>query len=1129
MKRKLFMTIIAVLIVCLTCGMLLVACNKGGTGSGGDEKPPVPETRPESSVTMLNSVWNQIASSINVGEGKKFVADFDIALNIDDETEANNDVVYSLIGKASVDVNAGQESDIYIELKETKNGESRILFGFAYDVETVGDVATPYIYVNVADGGYRKINGFSLTELVAAIVAAQPAEATAAGVDFGQILENLKEDPTTIFPVLVELVGLIDSEGTISDYGKTFNFNVNFDKLFSFLGTALTDEILAGIGISAEQSAAIAQQVGAILGFENVENIGGLCKAVADALMFVNCELVFRFDDEQLFQSAEIKVDYNKNVENVPENVANYTVSVNKARIDLGSLDVFAGSAITEEVRAQEAINLLNFSLKGSAVSYKGEEIAHRYTIEVQSDINPFELLSLIGDTSKENIVATLKKLGYFHLEINEVNENGDKVTNIITLHSKFDEGFAVANLNLNDAKVILSLPIGLGGVYDFGGLVDVIGMLTAGNAEATSAAGTDIFGMIFQMLGFFHADNIATDGVTVDIKDLVVTLVESLGMTLDDTLSDVLNQVLDCDSINIKLETPTYGTCTTVDTATIESGIRTASTFKTGKDFIKEIVSLDGFSTEILQNDANLARYINGTLEAGKCFEMTGINLKGENVKTSGFIMAAEGLDVTKAGEQEVTFYIAVGTDIIATLDTASMVADIAVPDNIPINGVLVYNTKVNVIPYNAEATVAFDNLAESKEIKLGTASGKTWFGKIKTKSYSDLIMNITETVGEEQITRSYVLEETDAIVTRDGKDVTAEVIANGMSVAGTYKVTAGIGGYKTEEFTFLVDDAYLELTSEGEVPASIELGEVFAIPTYKVVICNPDGTTEEKTVEPVYKLGYTAMDLEDLFDIKDGVYTLKKNLDYVGKNFTIVYTVTLPSGNKDLKVEIPITGPALTKGSTVYFGNSMNNYFGITFGDVTYSFVYENGKWIAKSADGQTKELDITFEWTSAGSGDFVTFNDGGYISNYNVSDTKTSGKVCYAFTIDGYTYSGSFTAYELYATNKTGSYSAIDLNEKLDGFINYIDKIYYEVDGEVKALEFKYGTAGYGLYVKGTDTKVYNVKVTVFNGEEDVTSTVLVDGAMTQSGTFKVQYEIDAIYGTAFTISHNVEVKA
>ena len=989
MKRKLFMTIIAVLIVCLTCGMLLVACNKGD-GDGGGGKPPVPETRPESSVTMLNTVWNQIASSINVGEGKKFVADFDIALNIDDETEANNDVVYSLIGKASVDVNAGQESDIYIELKETKNGESRILFGFAYDVETVGDVATPYIYVNVADGGYRKINGFSLTELVAAIVAAQPAEATAAGVDFGQILENLKKDPTTIFPVLVELVGLIDSQGTISDYGKTFNFNVNFDKLFSFLGTALTDEILAGIGISAEQSAAIAQQVGAILGFENVENIGGLCKAVADALMFVNCELVFRFDDEQIFQSAEIKVDYNKNVENVPENVANYTVSVNKARIDLGSLDVFAGSAITEEVRAQEAINLLNFSLKGSAVSYKGEEIAHRYTIEVQSDINPFELLGLIGDTSKENIVATLKKLGYFHLEINEVNENGDKVTNIITLHSKFDEGFAVANLNLNDAKYILSLPIGLGGVYDFGGLVDVIGMLTAGNAEATSAAGTDIFGMIFQMLGFFHADNIATDGVTVDIKDLVVTLVGSLGMTLDDTLNTILDQVLDCDSINIKLETPTFGTCTTVETSTIECGIRTASAYKNGKtDFIKEIVSLDGLIVnDVLQYDSNSTRYYTtqGTLEAGNCFEITGINLKGENVKTSGFIMASKGLDISTPGEQDVTFYIAIGSDIKATLKTAEIAGIKLNIDNIPVNGVLVYNAKVNVLPYNKDATVESENLKgadQTVEVSEGSSVNSAAYVTSSKPAY--IIVDGIK----------YALTAADARAFDGDKDVTSEVIgSNGNFIkSGEYSIKYVCGGYTVESVTVTINPGFSAasgLNTGASINGTIS---IFYNGEYKVYYENGEFVAKDaegKLLEN-FQIAFswdsdgTAVEFKN-----DGViakYPERQAAGYKLEKMNI--SIQVGEVKEDLSINVkPLYA---SNKSNEKIGNSIDGYFSTTYFVTSGTkFMYKDGEYGIFKDD--VKMCDVTLKVTDAENND---------VTSEVVIDGKLAKEGTYKFT--------------------------------------------------------------------------------------------------------------------------------
>ena len=156
-------------------------------------------------------------------------------------------------------------------------------------------------------------------------------------------------------------------------------------------------------------------------------------------------------------------------------------------------------------------------------------------------------------------------------------------------------------------------------------------------------------------------------------------------------------------------------------------------------------------------------------------------------------------------------------------------------------------------------------------------------------------------------------------------------------------------------------------------------------------------------------------------------------------------------------------------------------------------------------------------------------MTFDDNGYITNYNTADSNYRDKIYYTIDVDGCSYSNSFTAYELYANDKTGLWGPVSLNSKLDGYISYVNYIYHEADGVKTALEFKYGANGYGIYVNGTDTKVYDVKVTVFNGEEDVTSTVLADGALAQAGTYKVQYEINAIYGTAFTISHNVKVNA
>lgn len=1119
MKRKLFMTIIAVLIVCLTCGMLLVACNKGD-GDGGGGKPPVPETRPESSVTMLNTVWNQIASSINVGEGKKFVADFDIALNIDDETEANNDVVYSLIGKASVDVNAGQESDIYIELKETKNGESRILFGFAYDVETVGDVATPYIYVNVADCGYRKINGFSLTELVAAIVAAQPAEATAAGVDFGQILENLKKDPTTIFPVLVELVGLIDSEGTISDYGKTFNFNVNFDKLFSFLGTALTDEILASIGISAEQSAAIAQQVGAILGFENVENIGGLCKAVADALMFVNCELVFRFDDEQIFQSAEIKVDYNKNVENVPENVANYTVSVNKARIDLGSLDVFAGSAITEEVRNQKSVNLLNFSVKGSAVGYKKDGSVNRtYDIFVQSDINPFYLLQLIGDTSKENILATLKQLGYFHLEVNETTAGSEG--NIITIHSNFADGFAVVQFDVYNIDVMsmVSAPLALGGVYDFDALIDVIDMLNAENKknegeEGTTSAdegGIDIMAILQDVIKYIHFDNLAENGLVLDIDSIfktVLSAVNSLAAAASTSLTG------NSETLAIKLDTPIYGNVTTEDYIAYENikPYQMQGGYDINKDiYVKEVTGVaDGSKFYI---DPVTGAYI-GTDSLDKAYKFKGIDIKGQEVEFYGYIMACIPVGEVVDGKQNAKLYIAQASEMVQGIDALGGFG-LNLPSTAPLMGALMLEGEFDTFDSSAEKTFAVTRFY----------SGEEWW------SQDGLIrINIGELVYTEEfdIAKAVVLD-------AEGNDVTSTVFKP-SSIPGV--LPSKINGQGT--YTMKYNSGIGEIVQEIEVgklalkyaDGSLAIDGNFdpAKMTFTFTTKDKDGADKVVPIDLDFKsLSYNGASFDDIF-VKEGETYKFKTFDLNLKKVTVSMTSGL--GNSVSLGDITITNDYKIKEFAkygTYFGNSLSNVMQIETGGVSYSVLYEGDKWIARSEDGQTLDITLTFEWTEAGSKNYVTFNADGFISNFNVTDDKYNDKVYYTLTIDKYTYSSYFTVYELSVSNKTG-YGAIALNSKLDGLISYVDKIYYEADGEAKTLEFKYGAAGYGIYVKGTDTKVYNVKVTVFEGEEDVTSTVLNEnGEMSIAGTYKVQYEIDAIYGTAFTISHNVEVKA
>lgn len=65
MKRKLFLSVIAVLIFSLTCGMLLVACNPKSEDEGGGNGGV--EIRNQNSTEMLAAVWKKMSASVDVG------------------------------------------------------------------------------------------------------------------------------------------------------------------------------------------------------------------------------------------------------------------------------------------------------------------------------------------------------------------------------------------------------------------------------------------------------------------------------------------------------------------------------------------------------------------------------------------------------------------------------------------------------------------------------------------------------------------------------------------------------------------------------------------------------------------------------------------------------------------------------------------------------------------------------------------------------------------------------------------------------------------------------------------------------------------------------------------------------
>ena len=315
MKRKVFLMVIAVLVVCLTCGMLLVACNqKKKTDDGGKKPPVVTETWETDAASMLKEVYNKIGAGIKTEDGKKFFADFDVTLSIDDKTEANDDSKYRVIAKGAIDLHQGKESTFIVQVSDVTSETEKVLAGIAYEVID----GTPYLYVDLADGGYRKINGFSLTDLVAMIqkrTAGKGSETAAgsAGLDIQQIIDNIMSDPTNIFPLL-ETFGVVKN-GTMKDYGKVYEVPFNFASLFSVvkdlegqIPATYKDPIVAALNYLLKQD------------FKDVVEDDKVVKSafsqaidyIVGKLSYMKMTATFTFDENDNFKSAKAVVDYNE-------------------------------------------------------------------------------------------------------------------------------------------------------------------------------------------------------------------------------------------------------------------------------------------------------------------------------------------------------------------------------------------------------------------------------------------------------------------------------------------------------------------------------------------------------------------------------------------------------------------------------------------------------------------------------------------------------------------------------------------------------------------------------------------------------------------------------------------------
>lgn len=777
MKRKLFLTVIMVLVLCLTCGMLLVACDKD------DPVEPTPPPATDEPITVPSAdVWPEVQAYL----------------------QANNEYALALEIKAK---------------DENGNPTGNPIFGLAF--EKIGDEYV--MYGNVGSNSYIKLKGFDIIGLIDKI------DSLVGTFDIGDLLKGQSVKS------LLEMVGaMIWAEDALLYNNNVYDFTFDISGILDLIGPILAeieniDATVAGfIGVTVEELGSTVQTVADVIGLE-YDSTNGIVNGLINAI----ATLVNTHDISIVIGTGE--------------------AVTNDANNPFGG--VITG--INADLRESAAQNLLKFSVDGTVTGYENQEegapvVNHTYTIDVDVDINPFELLAIVDalksetvgegedattqikvDMSKEEIIDMIKKVGYIGVQVNEVGADNAVIKNILTLY--YDSGdYAVAALQSH--PVMGQASLGLGGVYDIDALIDVIGMLTAPAGGASepqqgSDSGFDfdkIIGIVETVMGYIDLDNIAADGVTIDFAGLVPEIVKLIMPEGNATVEGAVMDVLGSDSLNIKFGAFNFGKSEKTEAKDLIANLRLGSNEYTNSsltenhgNYIVDITGAPGLSDGDkigLGSDITSGMTLSNVGYEG-IYLFNGTDIDGNAAVTSGIIMDVIGFDPNTLGEQTVTVYVGVVTDFYFAIETINGLGVLENPITLdpmwPLFGVLRYDVTVEVVDpmesYEEAYGIGYSMFAQytGDITSINISAGQSWTstssaGMPVDGSMIQIALRIGEATGTTAETVVFTAEDMVnpsmiRITDSTGNDITADVIAaNGViNDAGTYTLLLCKGGY--------------------------------------------------------------------------------------------------------------------------------------------------------------------------------------------------------------------------------------------------------------------------------------------------------------------------------------------
>ena len=451
MKKKIFLAVIAVLVLCLTCGMLLVACNDDKPNPDDDIDTPV--VPPEEDLSAADALA-------------------EIVQNLDEVAKDNTN---------------NKEFNFGLEIVDKGNG-GNVIFGLATEKYDEKD----YLYGAIS-GPYKKFNGFDLGATVKKILGwfGENIE-----IPIGKLLgtgdQTLILDAENVINLSSTLAGAVLTKNVKAQNGG-YMVELDLAKVVGLVNTATSGSggIDGLVGPYADTISTVLNVVNSVvdLGIDADASVSEILNSIASKFQVL---VYFGFDGAA---DADKETETSDPFGGLMRGVlaARETTATNLLNFK-GQIKIDAVNLTEVEDPATE---------EDKAPTYTVKEVVNNYVLDIVVDLDPFVALGLLDlvDSNKDltkleikfrdftvsDITAMLTEFGYMHISLDEVTTEatgtegtddyvpaGSLVKNLFTLHYDSAENAAVAAAAL--VNQIEGKDFAIGGVYNIdalGGLID--------------------------------------------------------------------------------------------------------------------------------------------------------------------------------------------------------------------------------------------------------------------------------------------------------------------------------------------------------------------------------------------------------------------------------------------------------------------------------------------------------------------------------------------------------------------------------------------------------------------------------------------------------------------------------